>query len=50
MSFENEKQRLLDIFKAFDTNNDGMLDTKELVAGYNRFFNGDIERAEYEAE
>ena len=49
MNFDQEKQRLLDIFKAFDSNNDGMLDKRELVAGYNKFFNGDIERAEFEA-
>lgn len=50
MNFESEKQRLLEIFKAFDSNGDGILDKKELIFGYNRFFNGDIERAEYEAD
>jgi Ca2+-binding EF-hand superfamily protein len=43
MSFDIEKLRLLEIFKAFDTNNDGMLDRKELISGYNKFFNGDYE-------
>lgn len=48
MSFDYEKQRLIDIFRAFDTNCDGQLDKSELVEGYTQFFNGNKKRAEYE--
>lgn len=48
MNYDDEKKRLLDIFQAFDTNNDGQLDFKELVDGYTEYFKGDVERAEFE--
>lgn len=48
MNFDAERQRLLDIFRAFDSNCDGQLDQYELVEGYSVFFNGDRRRAEYE--
>lgn len=48
MNYDDEKKRLLEIFQAFDSNNDGQLDFKELLEGYTEFFNGDAERAEIE--
>ena len=50
MNFDHEKQRLLDIFQAFDKNGDGQLDPEELVEGYTEFFKGDRERAELEVQ
>lgn len=50
MNFDHEKQRLLDIFTAFDRNGDGQLDQDELIEGYTEFFNGDRERAELEVQ
>lgn len=47
MNYDEEKKRLLDIFQAFDSNNDGQLDFKELLDGYTEYF-GDPERAEIE--
>lgn len=49
MSFDIEKQKLQEIFQAFDKNGDGQLDYQELVEGYTHYFNGDVERAEIEA-
>mmetsp|Transcript_15447 Transcript_15447/g.15046 ORF Transcript_15447/g.15046 Transcript_15447/m.15046 type:complete len:230 (-) Transcript_15447:108-797(-) len=48
MNFDTEKQRLQEIFQAFDKNGDGQLDHEELIEGYTEFFEGDRERAELE--
>lgn len=46
---EKERQKLLEIFKAFDLNGDGQLAFEEIVEGYKLYFDGDQERAEREA-
>lgn len=46
---DDERQKLLEIFKAFDTNGDGQLAYDEILAGYKEYFNGDEQRAEVEA-
>ncbi len=50
MNFDENKQRLTEIFKAFDTNGDGQLDRDELIAGYTKFYNGDTMRAILDAD
>jgi len=41
LNLDEEHQRLLEIFQAFDTNHDGQLDAKELTEGYTQYFDGD---------
>lgn len=48
-AFDEEKQKLLEIFKAFDENGDGQLAYEEIFQGYKQYFNGDLKRAEIEA-
>ena len=50
MNFDYEKQKLLDIFKAFDKNGDGILEMDELIEGYIEYFNGDVELAQKEVQ
>ncbi len=50
MNFDENKTRLTEIFKAFDTNGDGQLDREELIAGYTKFYNGDLQRALLDAD
>ena len=46
---DEEKQKLLEIFKAFDENGDGQLAYEEIFHGYKQYFNGDVKRAQVEA-
>lgn len=50
LNFDYEKEKLLDIFQAFDKNHDGQIDQQELLDGYIEFFDGDAERAEREVQ
>mmetsp|Transcript_917 Transcript_917/g.931 ORF Transcript_917/g.931 Transcript_917/m.931 type:complete len:150 (-) Transcript_917:78-527(-) len=44
-----ERQRLNEIFKAFDKNNDGELSREELIMGYTQLY-GDVDRAHKEVK
>ena len=50
LNVDEEKQKLLDIFKAFDKNGDGQLDFKELLEGYTLYYDGDEVKARNEAK
>jgi Ca2+-binding EF-hand superfamily protein len=47
---DSEHQKLIQIFKAFDTNGDGQLEYHEIYEGYKQYFNGDVLQAEKEAK
>ena len=47
---DQERKKLQEIFKAFDSNGDGQLEYKEMLEGYIQYFNGDAKRAEVEAK
>ncbi len=46
ISGEKERQKLMEIFKAFDANGDGQLEYHEIYEGYRQYFNGDVVKAE----
>lgn len=41
---KEERQKVNDIFKAFDKNNDGILGKEELIQGYAQMY-GNVEKA-----
>ena len=47
---EDERKKLMDIFKAFDINGDGQLEYNEILEGYKLYFKGDEQQAEIEAK
>ena len=49
LSTQDEKQKLTEIFKAFDKNNDGVLSRNELIQGYTKLY-GSAERATLEVD
>lgn len=49
LSNKEERQKLTEIFKSFDRNNDGILSKEELIQGYTQLY-GNIERAQIEVE
>eukprot|EP00347_Sterkiella_histriomuscorum_P018781 403344202 len=49
LSSKEEKQKLTEIFKSFDKNNDGVLSREELINGYSTLY-GSVERATLEVE
>ena len=46
---DEERQKLKEIFNAFDSNGDGHLVYEEIFEGYKQYFRGDDKRAELEA-
>lgn len=40
LSSKEDRQRLNEIFKAFDKNNDGQLSREELIQGYTQLYGG----------
>ncbi len=46
---DDERQKLMNIFKAFDKNGDGQLAYEEIFEGYKQYFSGDVLKAELEA-
>lgn len=49
-SADEERQKLMNIFKAFDVNGDGQLEFHEILQGYKHYYQGDDARAEVEAK
>ena len=50
VSNDDERQKLMNIFKEFDTNGDGQLEYQEIFEGYRHYFEGDDAKAEVEAK
>lgn len=49
MNKDNEKNKLEQIFSAFDKNGDGILDYQDLVDGFTIYYEGDKDKAQHQA-